>query len=215
MTTVESVLTVPGEWAESFRVDLPAPQKVVGLVMSSGSEILVPDDPNDYMFWHGYSSGFSRSDVAEVPIILSPQTGKRLENFFKDLLIGERWTGMSRLAEKYDCHWFTQWLKGRIHEHVTLDETLDMSEDTILQNQKVDLPIPSEQIGVIGSLSGSYAEAYHSFVGVNDTEALHAIGIHGAVVLTAQQDALHYYRLLAQLPPPINDRELEVYAPRD
>jgi hypothetical protein len=189
-------LTVPGEWWDTS-VDIPPFEKIVGLVAPE-QEILLPDRAKDYWYGGGYRDGYSKHDIAERPLALSDTGNKQLVVFFERFLMQMGWRDVGRLSERYDCHWLAHWVKGKITEEVTIDYTLDAAEQVILQSNKCDKPLCSEQIGVIGGLCLSqaepYAEACHSFIALDVTNALQATGMHGAIAIASQADTLKYYR---------------------
>ena len=191
-----TALTVPGEWWDTS-VDVPPFEKIVGLVAHE-QEILLPDRAKDYWYGGGYHDGYSKHDIAETALVLSDTTSKQLVDFFERFLMERGWRDVGLLSERYDCHWLAQWVKGKITEEVTTDLTLDAAEQVILRGEKHDEPLYGEQIGVIGGLCLShaepYAEAHHSFIALDETTALQATGMHGAIILASQTDTLKYYR---------------------
>lgn len=189
-------LTVPGEWWDTS-VDVPPFEKIVGLVAPE-QEILLPDSAKDYWYGGGYHDGYSKQDITERPLALSDAASNQLVDFFDRFLMEMRWRDVGRLSERYDCHWLAHWVKGKITKEVTTDFTLNAAEQVILQGEKCDKPLSGEQIGVIGGLCLSqavpYAEAHHSFIALDETTALQATGMHGAIALASQSDTLKYYR---------------------
>jgi len=192
-----SAYTVPGEWFEKS-VNVDPFKKVVGLRKADGTEVLLPDSPDDYWYGGGYSKGYSLSEVQETVLPLSNSGARQLESFFEDFLIKRRWRDVGQLAERYDCHWLALWLTSQVDENTTADTTLDMADKVILEGDRFVLPVNSERMAVIGGLcmlgATPFAEAYHSFVSLSNTEALQATGMHGAVALTSQEDTLRYYQ---------------------
>lgn len=214
MSNTLRALTVPGEWYEKS-VDIPPFKKIVGL--SAGeAEILLPDSPRDYWYGGGYREGYSKSDIEELPLPLSEAIGQRLVAFFQEFLMKRQWRDIGRLAAAYDCHWIALWLKGEIDESKDTENSLDLAEEIMLQGRKVDLPISREEIGIIGGLSLSkaalFAEAHHSFVGLDETDALQATGVHGAIAIATQADTFKYFQETSWLSPRLASAGMNVFS---
>lgn len=212
-----TALTVPGEWDEKS-LNLPPFEKIVGL-SADNQELLLPDNPKEYWYGGGYREGYSKQEVTERTLSLSNNTGQQLVQFFDQFLLKMQWRDIGILSEKYDCHWLANWLKGVTADEATTDYTLKVADETILNGVRIDKPLVNEQIGVIGGLclsqSEPYAEAHHSFIALDETYALQATGMHGAIAIATQSDTLRYYQETSWASMCIEEAGIDVFSSTD
>lgn len=201
MTESINIFTVKEGWVRTpVGMYTPPFDKLVGLATPDGKDLLVPGSNRDYVYGGGYSDGFVREEVTERELAIGSQLASRLAQFFEEYLIGRNWVDVALTAERYDCSWFAFWMKELIDDDASTDESLDMAQDILINGRIDDSPLNLGQIGVLGGSSeyhGPWVD--HSFIGMDGSLALQAVGMHGPIAVAPQNATIWSYMETSQV----------------
>lgn len=218
MVETLTVFTVKDQWTVNSSVkDDTIFDTIVGTITPRGRELWVPQKRDDYRYRSGgYSNGYSLKDVTETSITLPDDMSVRFTDFFKKMLLKRNWADKGISKEKYDCHWFAQWLDGQIKPRTSILRTVLNADKVIGQGSLIERPLTMGEVGVLGYEStgfpyGQINVAEHSLVGLDDTNALQVMGKHGAVAIAPQRETAQHYAEISDSLLHQNSRNFGMY----
>lgn len=215
MSETMNLFTVKDRWQYTpFGIYTPPFDKIVGLTASDGRDLWVPDKSSDYINGSGYSNGFSHKEVVEKEVDIGSVLVARLAEFFEDYLLEQRWFDANRTAEKYDCSWFAFWLKEMISGDASTDDSLDLAQDLISRGNIENRSLRLGEVGILGGSSeyhGPWVD--HSFIGVDETTGLQAMGMHGPIALASQDATVWCYMETSQVVDHVPNKMYGIHLP--